>query len=164
MKRSMAAFLMLALAAPRGVYGRQQPAGEWQQGRERARFIVLRSILFTTNWSGNGIKAAGPRIFRLFQVTLFAVEWSSCMLNWVYKSALIIVVVCVLVVFLAPTIDLPETALRAQQNAQNVIICITLLMVQFLFAIVLILFRLEREDSISRFSANTNPLLCTFLC
>lgn len=33
MKRSMAAFLMLALAAPRGVYGRQQPAGEWQQGR-----------------------------------------------------------------------------------------------------------------------------------
>lgn len=86
------------------------------------------------------------------------------MLNWVYKSALIIVVVCVLVVFLAPTIDLPETALRAQQNAQNVIICITLLMVQFLFAIVLILFRLEREDSISRFSANTNPLLCTFLC
>lgn len=32
MKRSMAAFLMLALAAPRGVYGRQQPADEWQQG------------------------------------------------------------------------------------------------------------------------------------
>ncbi|HEV8494304.1 MAG TPA: hypothetical protein VGR76_18635 [Candidatus Angelobacter sp.] len=32
MKRFMAAFLMLALAAPRGVYGRQQPADEWQQG------------------------------------------------------------------------------------------------------------------------------------
>jgi hypothetical protein len=32
MKRSMAAFLMLALAAPLCVYGRQQPAGEGQQG------------------------------------------------------------------------------------------------------------------------------------
>lgn len=31
MKRSMTAFLMLALAAPRWVHGRQQPAGEWQQ-------------------------------------------------------------------------------------------------------------------------------------
>ncbi len=32
MKRFMAAFLMLALAAPRAVYGWQQLAGEWQQG------------------------------------------------------------------------------------------------------------------------------------
>ncbi|HEY2914806.1 MAG TPA: hypothetical protein VGK21_15685 [Candidatus Angelobacter sp.] len=31
MKRSMAAFLMLALAVPPCVHGRQQPAGEWQQ-------------------------------------------------------------------------------------------------------------------------------------
>ena len=31
MKRSIAAFLMLALAAPLCVYGRQQPADEWQQ-------------------------------------------------------------------------------------------------------------------------------------
>lgn len=86
------------------------------------------------------------------------------MLNRVYKSALVVVVVCVLVVFVAPTIDLPETALRAKQNAHNVMICITLLAIQFLFAIVLILFRLERENPLSRFSARTNPLLCTFLC
>jgi type VI protein secretion system component VasK len=86
------------------------------------------------------------------------------MLNLVYKSALMVAVVCVLVVFLAPTIDLPETALRAKQNAHNVMICITLLAIQFLFAIALILFRLERENPISRFSAQTNPLLCTFLC
>jgi len=86
------------------------------------------------------------------------------MLNRVYKSALVVAVVCVLVVFVAPTIDLPETALRAKQNAHNVMICITLLTIQFLFAIVLILFRLERENPSSRFSAQTNPLLCTFLC
>ena len=86
------------------------------------------------------------------------------MLNLVYKSALVVVVVCVLVVFVAPTIDLPETALRAKQNAHNVMICITLLAIQILFAIALILFQLERENPISRFSARTNPLLCTFLC
>lgn len=86
------------------------------------------------------------------------------MLNRVYKSALVVAVVCVLLVFLAPTIDLPETALRAKQNAHHVMICITLLTIQFLFAIVLILFRSERENPLSRFSAHTNPLLCTFLC
>jgi NADH:ubiquinone oxidoreductase subunit 6 (subunit J) len=86
------------------------------------------------------------------------------MVNLAYKSVLLVAVVCVLVVFVAPTIDLPETALRAKQNAHNVMICITLLAIQFLFVIVLILFRSERENPISRFSARTNPLLCTFLC
>jgi len=86
------------------------------------------------------------------------------MQSLVHKSVLMATVLCVLIVFVAPTIDLPETALRAKQNAHNVMMCITLLTLHFLFAIVLILFRLERENPISRFSAQTNPLLCTFLC
>jgi type VI protein secretion system component VasK len=84
------------------------------------------------------------------------------MQSLVYKSVLMATVLCVLIVFVAPTIDLPETALRAKQNAHNVMICITLLTIHFLF--VLILFRWERKNPISRFSAQTNLLLCTFLC
>lgn len=90
------------------------------------------------------------------------------MLNVIHKSALVVaitcVIVCVLLVFLAPAIDLPETALRANQNAQTVMICITLLNVELFFAVVLLLFRLERENRLSMFSARTSSLLCTLLC
>jgi hypothetical protein len=41
MKRSMAAFLMLALAAPPCVHGRQQPEGEWQQGPSPSLPVAL---------------------------------------------------------------------------------------------------------------------------
>jgi hypothetical protein len=86
------------------------------------------------------------------------------MQNLVHKSVLLAAVVCVLLVFLAPTIDLPETALRANQNAQKVMSCITLLSVALLFAVVLMLFRVERENPLSMFSARTSLLLCTLLC
>jgi hypothetical protein len=90
------------------------------------------------------------------------------MLNLNQKSALVVatvcVIACVLVVFLAPTIDLPETALRANQNAQKVMICITLLSVALLFVVVLMLFRVERENPLSMFNARTSLLLCTLLC
>ncbi|HEY1527968.1 MAG TPA: hypothetical protein VGH51_17180 [Candidatus Angelobacter sp.] len=82
----------------------------------------------------------------------------------VHKSVLLATIVCVLLVFLAPTIDLPETALRANQNAQKVMICITLLNIELLFAVVLMLFRVECENPLSMFSARTSSLLCTLLC
>ncbi|MBZ5491286.1 MAG: hypothetical protein LAO76_10180 [Acidobacteriia bacterium] len=86
------------------------------------------------------------------------------MLTVVYKSVLIVAVVCVLLVFLAPTIDLPESALRANQNANKVMICMTLLAVELFFAVGMLLFRVGRENPISRFSPQMNPLFCTFLC
>jgi hypothetical protein len=82
----------------------------------------------------------------------------------VYKSVLIVAVICVLLVFLAPTIDLPDSTLRANQNANRIMICMALLAIELFFAAVMALFRAERENLISRLSAPTNLLLCTFLC
>jgi hypothetical protein len=82
----------------------------------------------------------------------------------VHKWLLLAVVVSVLAVFLAPTIDLPETALRASQNAQRVMICIAILAIDFLFARAFLCFRFEPENLLSMFNAPTSPLLCTFLC
>jgi hypothetical protein len=82
----------------------------------------------------------------------------------VYKLVLLLAILCVVVVFLAPSVDLPETALRAQQYANNVMICITLLSVYFFFALTPVFFLRAQANSISMFTAEANPLLCMFLC
>jgi hypothetical protein len=86
------------------------------------------------------------------------------MQSLVYKLVLLLAILCVVVVFLAPSVDLPETALRAQQYANNVMICITLLSVYFFFALARVFFLRAQANSISKFTAEANPLLCMFLC
>src|SRR5215831_1391935 len=56
MKRSMAAFLLLALAAPRGVYGWQQPAGEGQQGLSASLSIAQVAEAATHGLQADGSK------------------------------------------------------------------------------------------------------------
>src|ERR1051326_9601984 len=56
----------------------------------------------------------------------------SCAHKWVFAIGLL----AVLVVFIAPSVDLPDTALRAQQNAQCIMLAITLLRAAVLFAAV----------------------------
>src|SRR6478672_10244074 len=56
MKRFIAAFLMLALATSPGVYGRQQPAGEGQQGPSASLFIAQTAEAATHSLQAEGSK------------------------------------------------------------------------------------------------------------
>src|ERR1051325_5304343 len=56
MKRSIAAFLMLALAGPPAVYGWQQPAGEGQQGASASLSIAQAAEAAT-----HGLQAGGSK-------------------------------------------------------------------------------------------------------
>jgi hypothetical protein len=83
---------------------------------------------------------------------------SGCVHKWVFVIGLL----AVLAVFIAPSVDLPATALRAQQIAQCIMLGITLLQA-ILFA--LILFFHGRDSLIPpRPILRLHPLLCTFLC
>lgn len=84
---------------------------------------------------------------------------------WIYKSVLVAVTLaCVLVVFVAPTIDLPASALRASQSAHNLMACITFVGLLALFSLVLILFISGTEIVVAHPCGKTAPVLCTFLC
>lgn len=82
----------------------------------------------------------------------------------IYRLALVLVILCVLAVFLAPTVDLPETALRAKQIA--VVILAGIACTAVVALILLLPVSLSRETIV----INTQPasdnasLLCTFLC
>lgn len=84
----------------------------------------------------------------------------SCAHKWVFAIGLL----AVLVVFIAPSVDLPATALRAQQNAQCIMLGITLLRAAILFAMVLFFYRRDNLCTSLRPVVRLHPLLCTFLC
>ena len=84
----------------------------------------------------------------------------SCAHRWVFAIGLL----AVLVVFIAPSVDLPDTALRAQQNARCVMFGITLLQAAVLFAVVLFSHERSRLGTAARPFLRLHPLLCTFLC
>lgn len=81
--------------------------------------------------------------------------------RWVFAIGLL---AAVLVVFIAPSVDLPATALRAQQNAQCIMLGITLLRTAILFAIVLFFHGRDNLNTSMRLIPRLHPLLCTFLC
>jgi hypothetical protein len=84
----------------------------------------------------------------------------SCAHRWVFAIGL----VTVLVVFIAPSVDLPATMLSAQQNAQCIMLGITLLRAVILFAVVLFFHERDNCGTSTRFVLRLHPLLCTFLC
>jgi len=81
-----------------------------------------------------------------------------------YQLVILATIACVLVVLIAPTADLPVTALRAMQYAAYVMLCITLAFVMLLLAMDLILGSREKERPAGRATPSLHPLLCTFLC
>lgn len=84
------------------------------------------------------------------------------MLQGIYRIALLLVVVCVLVVLIAPDVDLPDSPpLRANHGAQVLISSLNLVAV-----LLLLIFALTsmREKFITRFNSPTHSSLCTFLC
>lgn len=84
----------------------------------------------------------------------------SCAHKWVFAIGLL----AVLVVFIAPSVDLPDTTLRAQQNAQYIMLAITLLRAAVLFAVVLFFHKRDSHGTSMRAVFRLHPLLCTFLC
>lgn len=84
----------------------------------------------------------------------------SCAHKWVFAVGLL----AVLVVFIAPSVDLPATALRAQQNAQCIMLAITLLSVALLFSVVLFFHERGSHGTSMRPVLRLHPLLCTFIC
>jgi len=84
----------------------------------------------------------------------------SCAHKWVFAIGLL----AVLVVFIAPSVDLPDTALCAQQNAQWIMLAITLLRTAVLLAVVLFFHKRERHSTSMEPILRLHPLLCSFLC
>ncbi|HKV91480.1 MAG TPA: hypothetical protein VJW20_02910 [Candidatus Angelobacter sp.] len=79
------------------------------------------------------------------------------------QVVLFLTIICVLVVLVAPSVDLPDTALRASQYAALVMFCMTLAIVSLLLAMALFCGSQAKERPSGRISLALHPLLCTFL-
>lgn len=79
------------------------------------------------------------------------------------QIALFLTIICVLAVLIAPSVDLPDTALRASQYAALVMFCMTLAIVTLLLAMALLFRSQVKERPSGRISLALHPLLCTFL-
>ncbi|HEY6252520.1 MAG TPA: hypothetical protein VI685_21405 [Candidatus Angelobacter sp.] len=87
------------------------------------------------------------------------------MLQFIYRVALVLVVVCVLVVLIAPDVDLPDsTTLRAYHGVHVVLSSIDLTFTLLLLALIAFFSFKDRNNSTTRFDSHTRSLLCTFLC
>jgi hypothetical protein len=81
------------------------------------------------------------------------------------KLLLLITIVCVLVVFIAPSVDLPDSTLRAWQYAHNVMLSLVFLTVALLLSISLDLCWRWREEQLAPARPMPSlPWLCSFLC
>ena len=88
---------------------------------------------------------------------------------WLHKSVVVaLTLACVLAVFMAPTIDLPDSALRAKQIACNLMACIALVRLLAPFLLLLVLFAepeiMDPRIMVPQPGAKSAPVLCTFLC
>lgn len=82
----------------------------------------------------------------------------------IYRLTLVLVILCVLAVFLAPTVDLPETALRAKQIAVVILAGITCAVVVALVLLVSVSPLRETVAMSAPPASDNTSLLCTFLC
>jgi hypothetical protein len=75
-----------------------------------------------------------------------------------------VAITCVLVVFIAPAVDLPDTTLGAKHNAQLVMLCITLLAVASFLVFALKLRWRKKIDIPIQAGESIHSRLCIFLC
>lgn len=87
------------------------------------------------------------------------------MLNAIYKVALLLVVICVLIILIAPATDLPDSPpLRAYHGIDVVLKSIDLFFT-LLLLILMAFFGLEDREKIStQFDSPRLSSLCIFLC
>ena len=82
----------------------------------------------------------------------------------IYRVALVLVVLCVLVILIAPEIDLPDsTGLRADHGAHFVISNIDFVVTLFVLVVMAAFTFREREAISTRFDDPSHSSLCTFL-
>ncbi|HZD96486.1 MAG TPA: hypothetical protein VE133_19650 [Candidatus Sulfotelmatobacter sp.] len=84
------------------------------------------------------------------------------MVNWIPKSFFLLILGCVLLVFIAPSVDLPDTVLSNQQGLYCVL-CV-ILVEAAIFTSMTSVFQHEKEELVPRSTPRLYPLLCTFLC
>lgn len=85
-------------------------------------------------------------------------------LQLIYRLALVAVVICVLIVQIAPHIDLPEgTSLRAKHDAHLPICCLELT-IALVLLVTKFFVRAVRGPIVTQFDFPTRPSLCIFLC
>jgi hypothetical protein len=86
------------------------------------------------------------------------------MTKWIRKLLLVITVLCVVVVLIAPSVDLPDTTLRAWQHAANVMLALALLAVMLLLYMNHLNSSWRPEELPAARALSVHPWLCTFLC
>lgn len=86
------------------------------------------------------------------------------MVNRLHKLLFLVILGAVLLVFVAPSVDLPDTVLDTQQSLYYVVICITLLISLHFLTVSMVLCRCEREIPALRHLRALSPLLCIFRC
>jgi len=87
------------------------------------------------------------------------------MLNIIYKVALLLVVICVLIILIAPNIDLPDSPpLRANHDASVVLQSIDLFFTLLLLMLMAFLSLEDRENISTQFDSPSLSSLCIFLC
>ena len=77
---------------------------------------------------------------------------------------LLVTIACVVVVFVAPSVDLPDITLAAWQNADSSLFGLALLIVTFVLTIMLSLGWQEFAYFPARATIPRRPWLCIFLC
>jgi len=87
------------------------------------------------------------------------------MLNVIYKVALLLVVICVLIILIAPNTDLPDSPpLRANHGASVVLQSIDLFFTFLLLMLMAFLSLEDRENISTQFDSPSLSSLCIFLC
>ncbi|HSM86828.1 MAG TPA: hypothetical protein VLT16_11775 [Candidatus Limnocylindrales bacterium] len=83
---------------------------------------------------------------------------------WAYKSAAALLILCVLVICIAPNVDLPKTTLRGEQIAQLLAHCVLVLSAALALTQFLIFIFRRRESLTFPHRLHSLSLLCAFLC
>lgn len=87
------------------------------------------------------------------------------MLYFVYRVALVLIVVCVFVILVAPDIDLPDsTTLQAKHGTHVVLSSIDLFFAALLMVLITAFTPEGRQEIMSQFDSPSHFSLCTLLC
>ena len=84
---------------------------------------------------------------------------------WLKTAIVAVVLVCVLVVMIAPNVDLPQANLRSWQFAQAVLMAVSLLLLlELAFRVQLLVCCWHWQQAAPRATLAKPALLCSFLC
>jgi hypothetical protein len=86
------------------------------------------------------------------------------MVSGLHKFLFLVILGAVLLVFIAPSVDLPDTVLNTQQSLYYVMLCIAVLISMRLLRMAQIFHLCEKEAPPVGPTSSLAPLLCVFRC